>query len=218
MYGDTIYLRLVNATKDEKKEICKALQIEVTNDNVTICNEFRSAAGHSFMNIFRRNDKLSYKRILIDVADKLKPGTWTMYTLNDNAPIEWIEDEIMRYLTARFQKQWNKLNPSERKRKEEEFKKELEKAGYPQVALGSISSMLASQTIGAVVAPRIALSSAPLFSLGSSSFILSSTGIGLLVSIPLLIGTLGGPAYRKTIPATLQLIRIRKRLEAEALL
>lgn len=84
-------------------------------------------------------------------------------------------------------------------------------------------TMLASGSIGNILATRaasyLASSASPsLLGVSSSSFLLSSTGIGLLVSIPLLIGALGGPAYRKTILATIQIIRVRRRLEGEALL
>ncbi|SDZ16452.1 hypothetical protein [Nitrosomonas sp. Nm58] len=223
-YGDIIFARLRKATKEEKAEICKALRIPITEDIHVISKEYRSAAGHSFRNIFRKDHELPYKKILIDVADKLKPGVlWTFHKYDDDTPEERIEEEIEEYLFDRVQKELKKLTVSERKKKEEELKKGFEKEGYSQVAISSIMTMLASGTVGAVVAPRVALyfassTSASIFGVSSSSILLSSTGIGLLVSIPLLVGAMGGPAYRKTILATIQMIRIRKRLEGEALL
>lgn len=221
---DTIISRLKRSLISERYEICKALQIPVTSDIYTISKEYRSAAGHSLINIIREDHELPYKLILIDVADKLYPGFfWTDYSFDDDSTEEEIEEEIEKYLSERAQKEWDKLSPLEKKRREEQLKQELVTAGYAQANINSIMTMLASGTIGALVAPRVALYfassvSTSLLGVSSSSILLTSTGIGLLVSIPLLIGTLGGPAYRKTILATIQIIRIRRRLEGEALL
>jgi uncharacterized protein YaaW (UPF0174 family) len=196
----------------------------VTSDIYTISKEYRSAAGHSLINIIREDHELPYKMILIDVADKLYPGFfWTDYSFDDDSTEEEIEEEIEKYLSERAQKEWDKLSPLEKKRREEQLKQELVTAGYAQANINSIMTMLASGSIGNILATRaasyLASSAGPsLLGVSSSSFLLSSTGIGLLISIPLLIGTLGGPAYRKTILATIQMIRIRRRVEAEALL
>lgn len=221
---DTIISRLKQSLISERYEICKALQIPVTSDIYTISKEYRSAAGHSLINIIREDHELPYKMILIDVADKLYPGFfWTDYSFDDDSTEEEIEEEIEKYLSERAQKEWDKLSPLEKKRREEQLKQELVTAGYAQANINSIMTMLASGSIGNILATRaasyLASSASPsLLGVSSSSFLLSSTGIGLLISIPLLIGTLGGPAYRKTILATIQMIRIRRRVEAEALL
>nr|WP_281721129.1 hypothetical protein [Nitrosomonas nitrosa] len=221
---DTIISRLKQSLISERYEICKALQIPVTSDIYTISKEYRSAAGHSLINIIREDHELPYKMILIDVADKLYPGFfWTDYSFDDDSTEEEIEEEIEKYLSERAQKEWDKLSPLEKKRREEQLKQELVTAGYAQANINSIMTMLASGSIGNILATRaasyLASSAGPsLLGVSSSSFLLSSTGIGLLISIPLLIGTLGGPAYRKTILATIQMIRIRRRVEAEALL
>jgi hypothetical protein len=135
-----------------------------------------------------------------------------------------IEEKIEKYLSGRFQEEWNKLNASEQRTKEEELKTELRNTGYSQSSIDSIISVFTSGAVGAVVAPRIALLFAPtissttIFGIYIPSFLLSSTGIGLLASIPLLFWIVGGPAYRKTVLATIYMIRIRRRLEGEALL
>lgn len=217
---DTIISRLKQSLISERYEICKALQIPVTSDIYTISKEYRSAAGHSLINIIREDHELPYKMILIDVADKLKPGLfWTDYSFDDDSTEEEIEEKIEQYLSKRARKELGKLSQKE----EERLKQELVTAGYAQANINSIMTMLASGSIGNILATRaasyLASSASPsLLGVSSSSFLLSSTGIGLLISIPLLIGTLGGPAYRKTILATIQMIRIRRRVEAEALL
>lgn len=217
---DTIISRLKQSLISERYEICKALQIPVTSDIYTISKEYRSAAGHSLINIIREDHELPYKLILIDVADKLYPGFfWTDYSFDDDSTEEEIEEKIEQYLSKRARKELGKLSQKE----EERLKQELVTAGYAQANINSIMTMLASGSIGNILATRaasyLASSASPsLLGVSSSSFLLSSTGIGLLISIPLLIGTLGGPAYRKTILATIQMIRIRRRVEAEALL
>lgn len=53
---------------------------------------------------------------------------------------------------------------------------------------------------------------AGIFGMSSSLLLLTGTGVGTLVSVPLLFLFLGSPSYKKTIPVTLQLINIRRRV------
>ncbi len=225
--GDIIFRRLSSATDDELKEICTALKIKDPTQNLSeISEEYRKSGGHTAINIFRNEQSLPYKTILIDVADKLCPGKgWTKYKLKDKSTEEEIEDRIEGYIFERVKKEWEKFTPLEKKQKEKELKKELENKGYAPSVTSSIVSVMAGGAAGAATALPLTLSvfysgvfaslSASVFGASTSLLLLSGTGVGLIVAIPILVTTLGGPAYRKTIPATIQMIRIRRRLEGE---
>ena len=117
--NDTIFKRLEQATKQERKDIYNALQLDFDDSNEVISEQYRAAAGHSLMNVFRGKHDLPYKQILIDVVDKLKPEKgWTDFTINDQYSEEHIENKILEYLTIQFEKEMNKLSPKERKNKE----------------------------------------------------------------------------------------------------
>ena len=88
---------------------------------VEVCDrELRSAAGFSSTNLIRRkrNQKLPYKQLLIDVADRLAPGatplSWTQYRLGDSHQEEDIENHVLALFEERARKWWGKL--SDRKR------------------------------------------------------------------------------------------------------
>jgi uncharacterized protein YaaW (UPF0174 family) len=79
---------------------------------------FRSAAGNSFANWWRKDHDFAWKQIVIDVADKLSDGytpfAWTAYSLNDQTPVEVIEREVLDFFQERCKEWWNKLKPSQR--------------------------------------------------------------------------------------------------------
>ncbi len=86
---------------------------------VELCSaELRAAAGSTTRNLFRDRHALPYKRILIDVADKLTPGltpfSWTQYQLRDDSSEEEIEAEILRLFEARARRWWDKLSDKKR--------------------------------------------------------------------------------------------------------
>lgn len=99
--GDTIFKRLEKATDDELREMCKIFDIPFNSEKsyliYRISKEYRAAAGHSFLNIFRDEHEFPYKQILIDVADKLKKGlSWTDYTIGDTSTEIEVEEYILR--------------------------------------------------------------------------------------------------------------------------
>ena len=88
---------------------------------VDLCDKkLRAAGGSTSANVVRRmrGKHLPYKRLLIDVADKLSPGvtplSWTPYRLGDNHSEEEIEDYILKCFEGRARKWWEKLPVSKR--------------------------------------------------------------------------------------------------------
>ncbi|MDX1957602.1 MAG: hypothetical protein SFU98_03465 [Leptospiraceae bacterium] len=224
--GDIIFQRFEKATFEEKKRIYEGLGLKSKEggyDAVTISKEFREAGGHSFKNPFRDIHDLPYKNILIDVADKLKPGLgWTDYSANDKHKIEEIEAKVLEFILIRMELELNSLSNSDRKKKEEEIKESLKKSGYTQAQIGSFMSVLAgggaaiglasSATVSLFYSSFFATMGAALFGVNTGLLALTGTGIGAVVGIPLLAATLGNTAYRKTIPTTLAFIAIGQRL------
>lgn len=222
--------RLRDATEVEKREICKHLKMKNfdTQDINEIANEYRKAAGHSVVNIIRK-DQLPYKQILIDVADKLNEGLkWTSYKLQDSSTEFEIEEKIVQDIEHKAEKlkeKWMKLSPEKRKEKEDKLRDELAKEGYDKQAIKGVLALLPVGGIGVASATPVALG---LFYSGTFGGLIASvigiptttlmmaSGISAgLVAAPLVIAYAGSPAYRKTIPVTIILIKIRKRVEME---
>ncbi|MCD9550638.1 hypothetical protein GLP21_18645 [Photobacterium carnosum] len=89
---------------------------------VILCSkELRSAAGSTTINVFRSTHTFPYKKMLIDVADKLTEGStflsWTPYKLNDQHTEEEIEAVIVELFEEKARRWWFKLSD----KKKEEF-------------------------------------------------------------------------------------------------
>ena len=97
--NDTIFLRLRNATDDELQQIAKKLKLksnlflkERSKQIETISKALRNAAGNSMVNPFRDAHQLSYKQILIGVANQLKPGFFKKTSFHTYSETE-LEDQ-----------------------------------------------------------------------------------------------------------------------------
>ncbi|MBK9500445.1 MAG: hypothetical protein IPO06_13915 [Leptospiraceae bacterium] len=223
---DTIIKRLEQSTKQERKDICRALQLESDDSNIAISAEYRAVAGHTFMNIFRGKHDLPYKQILIDVVDKIHPKRgWTRFRLTDHYSEVYIEDKIWEYLSIKFKEATSKLSHEEKKKKEKELIEELKKKGYTQAQAAAFASAFASGSVGVGLASAVTLSifysgffssiGAALFGVKFALLAAVASGVGAIVAVPLLFASLANPAYRKTIPTTIEFIRIRMRIDFE---
>lgn len=82
-----------------------------------ISKEWRAVHGHTLRNRFRNDHDLPWKQILIDVADKMKPGfCWTEFKLNDDHAEEEIEKAILGYFDELVKLQWEKLSKENREK------------------------------------------------------------------------------------------------------
>ncbi|SFV53271.1 hypothetical protein MNB_SM-3-286 [hydrothermal vent metagenome] len=224
---DTILIRLHAATDIEKKAISDHLKINTTN-TIEIAKEYRKAAGHSVANLFRR-DKLPYKQILIDVADKLHDSIgWTHFKLEDNHTESDIEKKILEDIKKKadkFKEEWSKLSPKKREQTEKKLRDKLGKEGYNKQAISGSIALLASGGVGVAAATPVALSLfysgffastiASIIGVNISALIAGGAIAGGLIGLPALIAIAGTPAYRKIIPVTIILIQIGQRLEME---
>ena len=231
--NDLIYERLRMANRDELMGICMDLKMPY-NPSVSIdliSKKFRQAAGHSIMNLTRPAHSLQYKRILIDVADKLKMGPfWTSYKMDDNFSEIDIEEKIAEFANQRLEKAFKKMSTEQREKAREVLEEELRRLGVNQTTINSTVTAFTSGSIGIALATPAAMSVfytstqvivAAVFGTAivptTLQLFLTGTGVGLAVAVPMLAVALGSPAYRKIIPITLKLIAIRKRQEIKLL-
>jgi len=231
--NDLIFKRLKMANEAELMGICMALRIQYYPSMLLdlISKKYRRAAGHSLMNPTRSAHALPYKRILIDVADKLKPGLlWTKYKMDDNFSEIDIEEKIIEFANIRLENELKKLSPAERERASEILEQKLKDLGVNQAAINATVTAFTSGSIGVALATPAAMSVfytsgqvlvAALFGVAvvptTFQLILTGTGVGAAFALPMAAVTLAGPAYRKIIPVTMRLIAIRKRNEAKLL-
>jgi len=150
-YNDILFQRLEKATKSEKRELCEILKLKY-DPNISssyLSEKYREAAGHSMLNIIRSSQNLPYKQILIDVADKLKPGVgWTKFKLDDEFTEDEIEDEILKFFAIKFEKQFQKLSPKEKKEVEGKLREQLKKDGVKQATINGIITTISSGGLG----------------------------------------------------------------------
>src|SRR5512137_152369 len=110
-----------------------------------ISAEWRAVHGHTLRNRFRSPHALPWKRILIDVADKLKPGLWwTSYRLDDKFSEAEIETDILRMCDERARKMWDDMTPETRKEFAQALNKELKAAA---AELGRTSKGVAARSV-----------------------------------------------------------------------
>ncbi|MBP6739594.1 MAG: hypothetical protein KA146_06370 [Leptospiraceae bacterium] len=221
--NDTIFKRLEVANEEERERICKIFNLSPSIKNETISAVYREAGGHSVLNLLRDVHDLPYTRILIDVADKVKPGLgWTSITMDDSISEEELEDKIWEYLQIRIDKTIQSLSEKERKDKAEEILTKLKLQGISHTSATTIANAFITGGLGYGLASAATISifysgffssiMAGIFGVNATLLAISGTGIGALVGLPLLAVSLGTPAYRKTIPATIEMIGIRLRL------
>lgn len=229
---DTIFMLLSQATDEEKSEICKALKLPIDADGYQISKEYRSVAGHTIGNWFRGDHDMPYKEILVDVANKLKPkGDKNEYSLGDGRSEEDVENMIVQYFAGKIAEELNKLSPEERQKKMEEFERKLNEGQYVNVAKDALkdihnvfgAAVVSASSVAALLTGPLTASLfysgffagiwAGVFGMSTSLLLLTGTGVGSLAALPVLLLMLGAPSYKKTIPVTLQLINIRRRVK-----
>lgn len=236
--GDTLWQRLQIATEPELRKLGEIVGLTETTMKCRevlieeISADLRAAAGHSIRNLFRERHEFPYKQILIDVADKMAPGwgpwSWTHYRLNDGHSEIEIEETIWRFYEQKMERKIQQLPGESREKLRTEIAEELRQLGYSQALVSQIGAGLVgsgvSLLISRALAYHIAMSTASglawlrLWWIGHAS-ITATLGVGALIFnllyAPALVWWLGNTAYRKTVPATLELIKIRKIRELE---
>ncbi|MCG3864467.1 MULTISPECIES: hypothetical protein [unclassified Photobacterium] len=120
---DLLFTRLLELDESDLRSIAvsslkfSAEKVASLNKDqlVMLCSkELRSAAGSTTLNVFRGTHTFPYKKMLIDVADKLTEGStflsWTPYKLNDQHTEEEIEAVIVKLFEEKARQWWFKLS------------------------------------------------------------------------------------------------------------
>lgn len=119
---------------------------------IVISKEWRAVHGHTLLNQFRNDHDLPWKRILIDVADKMKPGIgWTEFKIDDHHTEEEIETAILVFFDELVQIHWKSLSEEDRKKMVSKINDSLDhddeivrakgnRAGFAPVTMSSLST------------------------------------------------------------------------------
>jgi uncharacterized protein YaaW (UPF0174 family) len=122
---------------------------------IVISKEWRAIHGHTLFNRFLNDHELPWKRILIDVADKLNPGVgWTDFRMDDERSAEEIEGRILELFDQLVKERWEKLSEKERQEMvnaindsldhtDEVIRAKGNRAGFAPVTVASLSSGVA---------------------------------------------------------------------------
>jgi hypothetical protein len=236
--GDTLWQRLEAATEPELRKLGDIVGLADTavKPRDVLVEEtsagLRSAAGHSILNLFRGPHEFPYKQVLIDVADKMAPGwtpwSWTDYHLNDGHPEVEVEETIWGFFEEAMERKIRKLPAEAREKLRTETAAELRRLGYSEALVSQIGAGLVGAGAGALVGPALAYQVALSTTSGlawlklwwvgqatAAATLGAGAAVFTLLYAPVLVWWLGSPAYRKTVPATLELIKVRKLRELE---
>lgn len=231
-FDDTLLQRLRMANradldallKDLKKDPCKYKNCTDAELILAISKALRTAAAWPLDNIRLGDHEFPYKKILVDVADKLAPGLgWSDFKASGPESEMQIEDYIHERVLILIKNYIASLNEADKAKLQERLEADLRARGLPeQVVKGALSSLVAGTLSGITMGPIVASAIFGslwtwLFGLSLGQLILGGFAVGGpagIVVAALMVAS--GPSYSKTIPAVSRLILIRLSHEAEA--
>lgn len=229
MSNDPLLVRMSLASASDLKELARDLKLELPDApnqvrgdlERRLAHELRSVAGHSVMNGIRalRRKELAFREILIDVADVLTPGQFTRSGFHSKPGARDLE--IEDYIEARVRelvlKRIAELPEHERARLQREVEADLRAKGMPDAAVqaaavGVSAAALAGVALGpAMAAALYSTMWSFLVGLGLRQVVLGAVAVGGPIGIVLGVGmAVTMPSRRKTIPAVVRLIMIRR--------
>jgi len=214
--GDIVFQRLRAATEPERALLAKILGIAPSGDRevdvVNLSKEYRSAAGHTMRNLFRKAHELEYRTILLDaVAAAAEGAGWAPPGVKDTAEDEWIENYVFEAFCFASNKQNGQLSAVQKAKAREQA--EVMLMGRAQTADSLISAgLLATARVGTMAGAASAAAG-----IAGGAFTLGFAP-ALVIAGPLVlaIDPLFQPSAKKVLSATLVLIHVRKRAEVES--
>lgn len=162
---------------------------------IVISKEWRAVHGHTLLNRFRNDHDLLWKRILIDVADKMKPGfRWTEFKLDDDHTEEDVETAILGYFDELVKLQWEKLSEEDRQKMVNNINDSLDqtaevirakgnRAGFAPVTVSSLSTGIGTGLLAGGGALLVAQTTAAGVVGGLLGGVLYQIGLWMVVSI-----------------------------------
>ncbi len=162
---------------------------------IVISKEWRAVHGHTLLNRFRHDHELPWKRILIDVADKMKPGLgWTEFKIDDEHTDEEIEAAILGFFDELVKLQWENLSEEERQTMVNNINESLDqtaevisakgnRAGFAPVTVSSLTSGIGAGLLGGGGALLVAQTTAAGVVGGLFGGVLDQSGLWIVVRI-----------------------------------
>lgn len=151
-----------------------------------ISAEWRAVHGHTLANLWRDSHELPWKRILIDVADKLKPGLgWTAYDMDDAISEEELEKMILRFIDQRARDAWAGMSDEEKQKMASALDAEA------AAAAGMTRQQATKAGIGHITTTSLAAGIGAGLLSGAGALSLASGATSLAVA-----GALGGTLYQ----------------------
>jgi len=178
-----------------------------------IAGEFQLYGGDSIINLARRGYGVPYRKILIDVCKKMRVN------FNKNSTTDKIE---MNLVMKVVEDALEKMSDDEKRELVREMKLEVEQV-TTQVIIAALQAAIRTAGFRAyqlalIIANAIsrALLSRGLAIAGNAGLMramaLFAGPIGIFTNVVLAIPLLTGPAYRVTIPATIQVAYMRQKM------
>lgn len=179
----TIWVDALKCAPDRDDFAIGSRELKILN----ISKEWRAVHGHTLLNLRRGNHELPWRRIIVDVADKLKPGWgWSDFRTDDERSDGEIEASILRYFDERAQEAWAKMSEEERAKLAGSLEQELAQAqaNVNASVRGAGISGITTSSLGAGIGAGL-LSGAGALSLaqGATSFALSGLIGGTLYQL-----------------------------------
>lgn len=160
-----------------------------------ISMEWRSVHGHTLMNLRRSSHELAWKRVLVDVADKLHPGLgWTSYRESDHHTEQEIELSIRHMYDESIQRMWAKMSVDARERMAQALDQELDAStaammksseviGLRSVTVLSLSSGISAGLLSGAGALAIAQGTTSLIAGGLLGGVMHQIGLWLAIRV-----------------------------------
>lgn len=229
-YGfvDEINPRLENATPKELERMREFLKLSPSANIDDIIKEYRSAAGNSIVNLARRFDwanTISYREILVDVIEKIRPvdddfqgylqKVKFIFKRDDpleetfsSLPTEELELVLLEIANKKIADAQKNMSSDDEKKWRSKAKKEIAATSTNGANKPALLNSYADATniFGSMFSMAVS----------RGVFIVAGGTVAAVASAILIPAVFSGPAYRKTVNATLELIMIGRRQAAEA--
>jgi uncharacterized protein YaaW (UPF0174 family) len=190
-----------------------------------VSKELRSVAGNSLLNPFRGVHDLPYRRILVDVADKLTAGRlkWSPYRASGlESPAE-IENYIAERIDARTAELYAAMSDDDKRKLQDSLTADMRSRGLPEAVIRATMTAMSSGVISGVTLGPVVASLlfgglwTTIFGLSVAQLVLGGIAAGGPAGLALAaVAIATSPSYSKTIPAVYRLTLIRRSAEARS--
>lgn len=230
-FKDEVNRRLKNATSNELSRMRELLKLSPSSSVDDIINEYRLAAGNSIVNLARRwnwANTIPYEEILVDVIEKIRPveGDIQDYlkkfksicNRNDSSEeksselsVEDLELILLEMANKKINNALKNMSADDKKKWQRKAKNEIAATATKGANKPYKPALLNSYTDTANI-----FGSMLSMAVSRGVFIVAGGTVAAVASAILIPAAFSGPAYRKTVNATLELIMIGRRQAAES--